>query len=179
MGFKIDDFIGAYSDFSRGYLFYARISNSPVEILKDHPYLVNTASLPTQTIEAITTKWQGAEYKFGGTNTFAEFTINFKSDTANALRTNFLEWMNKIHDPVSNAHGVPSDYFGQVDLTQLDSDGNSIMNYSLHRAWPSSISEISLDYGNKEISSFDVVFTYQYHVIDDIQAGPSATEASA
>jgi len=178
MGFNIDSMIGAYKDFARGYLFYARV-NAPVAIDSNHPYLVNSTSLPAQTIEPITTNWQGTEYKAGGTNTFAEFTITFKSDVANQIRRSFLIWMEKIHNPVTNVHGVPSEYFGQVDLTQLNTSGDAIMSYSLINAWPSGVTEIGLDYSNKAWSTFDVSFTYQYHVVDAVYGGSvSAVEAN-
>ena len=176
MGFNLDSMIGAYKDFARGYLFYARV-NSPVAIDSNHPYLVNSTSLPTQTIEAIPTNWQGNEYKIAGTNTFAELSITFKADIGQGLRTSFLNWMQKIHDPVSNVHGTPSEYFGSVDLTQLNIDGDGIMSYSLVNAWPSAVGEIGLDYGSKEFSTFDVTFTYQYHVVNDIFDGTPATDA--
>lgn len=167
MGFRLDDMIGKYKDFARGYLFYANVTG-PVPIDADHPYLVNAANLPAQSIEPITTNWQGNEYKIGGTNTFAEFTLTFKADVGQDLRTSFLQWMQQVHDPVSNVHGIPSDYFGTVMLTQINTQGEAVMSYNLVNAWPSGVGEVSLDYGNKEISTFDVTFTYQYHVVDDI-----------
>ncbi len=177
MGFNLDSMMGAYKDFARGYLFYARISG-PIGFGKDHPYLVQSTTLPAQTIEPIPTSWQGNEYKIGGVNTFADFTINFKSDVKQELRRKFLEWMKIIHDPVSNEHGSPSDYFGQVDLTQINTDGKRVMSYSLIHAWPNSIGEITLGYDSKEISTFDVNFTYQYHYVDSVFDGTPATEAS-
>ena len=178
MGFNLDDMIGKYKDFARGYLFYAKVT-SPVGIDGDHPYLVSTASLPAQTMETTSTSWQGNEYKFATVNTFDTVEVTFRSDTAQGLRNDFLRWMQKIHDPVSNIHGFPGEYFGQVDMTQLDVSGEGIMSYSLINAFPSAIGEIGLDYGSREISTFTVTFTYQYHVIDTIYDGAiGATEAT-
>lgn len=177
MGFNLDDMIGKYKDFARGYLFYANVT-SPVSIDGDHPYLVNSTSLPVQTLETTSTNWQGNEYKFATVNTFDTFEITFKSDVSQGLRRNFLSWMKMIHDPVSNNHGFPGDYFGQVDLTQLNTSGDGVMSYSLINAFPSSVGEVSLDYGTREVSTFSVTFTYQYHVVDDIYDGTvNATEA--
>ena len=178
MGFNLDSMVGKYKDFARGYLFYAKVTGKGGTFDKDHPYLVNSTTLPAQSIEPITTNWQGNEYKIGGTNTFSDFTISFKSDTNQSLRTSFLQWMKLIHDPSSNVHGKPMDYFGQVDLTQLDVEGKPIMSYSLINAWPSGVGEVTLDYGTKELSTFDVTFSYQYHVVDSIFDGIAASEAS-
>ena len=177
MGFNLDDMIGKYKDFARGYLFYVKVT-SPVGIQRDHPYLVSTASLPAQSLETTSTNWQGNEYKFATVNTFDTFEITFKADVVHELRTNFLTWMKQIHDPVSNIHGNPADYFGQVDMTQLNSSGVGIMDYSLINAFPSAVGEISLDYGTREISTFTVTFTYQYHIVNSIYAGVPATEAT-
>lgn len=178
MGFNLDSMMGAYKDFARGYLFYARISSPATAFNQKHPYLVQSTTLPAQSIEPITSNWQGNEYKIGGVNTFADFSITFKSDTAQELRTSFLTWMKKVHDPVSNVHGKPDGYFGQVDLTQIDTEGKKVMSYSLINAWPSGVGEITLGYESKEISTFDVTFAYQYHVVDGIFEGPKATPAS-
>ena len=178
MGFNLDSMIGAYKDFARGYLFYARITSPASALDQNHPYLVQSTTLPAQSIEPITTNWQGNEYKIGGTNTFSDFTITFKSDTAQDLRVKFLEWVKVVHDPVSNVHGKPSDYFGTIDLTQIDVEGAKVMSYSLINAWPSGIGEVTLDYSNKEISTFDVTFAYQYHVVNGIFEGTPATPAS-
>ena len=181
MGFKLDDMIGKYKDFARGYLFYVKVDTGTVagvSLLPDHPYLVSSAKLPAQTIEAIPVPWQGQEYKLGGTSTFEAFDITFKSDVAQELRRNFLVWMNAIHNPVSNEHGLPGNYFGQVDLTQLNGQGGPVMSYSLVNAFPTAIGEVSLDYSTKEISTFNVTFTYQYHVMEGISGGVPATPVS-
>ena len=179
MGFNLDSMIGAYKDFARAYLFYARVNApSSTGLLADHPYLVNSTTLPAQTVEPITTNWQGNEYKIGGVNSFSDFTVTFKSDRDQKLRSGFLSWVKMIHDPVSNVHGKPSEYFGSIDLTQINTEGKKVMSYSLVNAFPTSIGEVSLGYDSKEISTFDVTFAYQYHVVDGIFDGSAAKEAS-
>lgn len=168
MGFNINDMVARYSDFARSYLFYAQISLSPVNLPPDHPYLVTSTTLPAQTIEPIDTNWQGLVYSIGGTSTFEDFEITFKCDTAQELRKQFLNWMVMVHDPQTNVHGVPSEYFGMVGLTQLDVNGNGIVRYDLLNAWPTSVGEITLDYSSKEVSTFPVTFKYTYHTISNV-----------
>ena len=181
MGFKLDAMIGKYKDFARGYLFYAQVDTGPVagvSIQQDHPYLVKSTTLPKQTIEVGEVDWQGNKYKFGKTSTFDAFTITFRCDTAQALRNEFLIWMKQVHDPVSNIHGNPGSYMGNVDLTQLNGQGEAVTSYKLVNAWPSDVAEITLDYSSTEISEFVVTFTYQYHQVDGIFAGIPATNVS-
>ena len=179
MGFKLDAMMGKYKDFARGYLFYAEvIPPSGIGIQSNHPYLVKSASLPKQTIEVSEVDWQGNKFKFANTSTFDTFAITFRSDDVQSLRREFLGWMNKIHNPVSNVHGYPGDYMGTVDLTQLNPQGDPIMSYKLVNAFPSDVAEIGLDYGTKDPSEFAVTFTYQYHVIDTIIPGTPANAVS-
>lgn len=177
MGFNINDMVARYSDFARAYLFYAQISVSPVSIPVNHPYLVSSTSLPAQTIEPIDTNWQGLVYSFGGTNTFEDFTVTFKCDTGQDLRSQFINWMYKIHNPETNVHGNPAEYFGIVGLSQLSVDGTPIMKYDLINAWPTSVGEITLDYSSKEVSTFDVTFKYTYHTIAAIDGSEGAMGA--
>jgi hypothetical protein len=168
MGFALDDMIGKYKDFARGYLYYAQITSSPINLLGDHPYLVSSTQLPSQTLDTTEVQWQGNTYKFGTTASFENMDVTFRSDVAQDLRRGFLHWMAIGHDPVTNVHGNPGDYFGTVGLSQLDGNGAPIMKYDLINAFPSSVGEVSLDYGSKEISTFTVSFTYQYHTVDDV-----------
>ncbi len=176
MGFKLDDMMGKYRDFARGYLFYAQvIPPGGISIQQDHPYLVKSTTLPKQTVEVSEVDWQGNKYKVANTSTFDTITITFRSDTAQSLRREFLMWMKKIHDPVSNIHGLPSEYQGTVDLTQINAQSSPIMSYKLVNAFPSDIAEVTLDYSSKEMSEFGVTFTYQYHIVDSVFSGPPAT----
>lgn len=168
MGFNINDMIATAGNYARNYLFYAKVTADPVGLAVDYrlPYLVSSTTLPVSTIEPLVSAWQGMEYKFGGVQTFDTFEIIFKCDEFQDLRRRFVMWMNMVHDPETNIHGNPSDtggYMGSVSLTQINTQGNPIMTYMLHKAWPSTVGEVTLDYTSKEISTFTVTFTYTYH----------------
>lgn len=172
MAFNINDFMGKYKDFSRSYLFYCKILGGPAGLLPtEHAYLVDSTSLPAQTIDPLTTNWQGHAYKIAGNSTYADFTITFKSDVAHTLRRGFLSWTNTIHNPVTNVHGTPGEtggYFSTVVLEQLNTIGDVIQTYNLVGAWPSSVGEMALAYGTKELQTFSVTFNYQYHTISGV-----------
>jgi hypothetical protein len=53
-GFNIDEYIGAYEDYARAYLFYCQINSSNFEE-PNHRFLVSATSLPTETLEEIIT----------------------------------------------------------------------------------------------------------------------------
>lgn len=177
MGFNIQSLVSSASDYARDYLFYAQVSKSPVglEFSSTHKYMVSSTTLPSQTVEPITTNWQGMEYSIGGTTSFEDFTISFKCDPAQATRGMFLQWMNMIHDPSTNIHGLPVMYFGTIGLSQLNGFGIPTVRYDLQHAWPTVVGEVSLDYSSKDISKFDVTFKYLYHTISDVGLAGSAT----
>ena len=169
-GFDLNSFIGANKDFARGYTFYASITNAPVDKINDSNtrFLVKTSSLPVGTVNPIETNWQGFKYKLGGVQEFTDFTIGFNIDPVEAnIRTAFVEWQRMIHDPLTNNHGDPTKYMGNIELRHLDHrTGKEIAIYKLNRAWPTTVGEVSLDYAGAEVATFDVTFAYQYHTVN-------------
>ena len=64
--FNLDGFMNKVKDYSRPYLFYCKIFNSPLS--GDHVYLVKSTKLPAQTITKTEADWQGNKYKLATTN---------------------------------------------------------------------------------------------------------------
>lgn len=165
--FSIDQMIGAYKDFARGYLFYLRVEGAPVNIDQNHHFLVNATSLPTSSITEIQANYQGNIYKLPTTHEFEAFTVTFRVDEGMNIRANMLAWQNLIHDPETNIHGNPGDFIpgATIFVWQVDNENNPTMTYELHGVWPQSVAAQTLDYGTKEIATFDVTFSYQYHTV--------------
>jgi hypothetical protein len=168
MAFNIDAMTGKYSDFMRNYLFYCKITAAPVALNANHPYLVTAANLPTQTIGQAEAAFQGNTYKVGTTTEFEDYTITFRADNAHALRKTFLDWAHLVHNPVTNVHGAPTAYHGEIALDHIGTDGQPKQKYKFIKVWVKTVGEIALDYTNKEFSTFPVTFAYQYHVIDGV-----------
>jgi hypothetical protein len=171
--FKLDTFIGANADFSRGYTFYATVTGNSMS--PNHRYLVKASRLPSSVITPTEVGWQGNKYKIGTVQTFADFTIDYQIDIDDMIRYDYESWVNYIHDPTTNLHGVvggfSSNYLGEVKLEHVShTTGNIIMTYILRGAWPSNLGEIVLDYTSTNTATFSVQFTYQYHVIEGITA---------
>jgi hypothetical protein len=169
--FDLRSFMSKNKDFARGYTFYATISNAPIAGLNesDKRYLVKTSSLPVGTVNPIETNWQGNKYKLGGVQEFTDFTIGFNIDPKkDNVRTQFVQWQNIVHNPQTNMHGNPDEYMADLKLEHLSHlDGSIIAVYQLIKAWPTTVSEVSLDYAGAEVATFDVTFAYQYHTIDE------------
>lgn len=170
---NINSYVAIASDYARNYLFYAAVSIPilPYFSTAHHSFLVSSASLPASNIEEMTTDWQGMTYKLGATQTFEDYTLTFKCDDAQILRSQFVTWTNLIHNPATNLHGIPRTYMGKVGLTQINPQNIPIMSYDLLYAWPKTVGEITLEHSSKEISTFDVTFSYLYHISDPIATG--------
>lgn len=175
--FNIDSFLAAYSDFAKGYTFYCKLDNVPggVNLLPDHHFLVKSTTLPQNTLGEAETDWQGNKAKIATTQEYEDFEITFKSDVRADLRNQLLRWNGLIHNPVTNAHGSPSQsggYLGTVILEHLNQQGEVITTYQLVGAWPKVVGTVTLDYASKEMVEFSVTFTYLYHLISDADGNP-------
>lgn len=165
-GLHVNDLKSNVSSFARAYLFNVFFVTAPVAIVGGEniaAYLVRSTTLPESVIEPIVTPWQGQEYKFGSTHTFSEWTCTFNSDEESELRLNMEEWKRLVHDPTTNAHGSPDEYFGTVRIELLRVTGAPSMTYILNQAWPSTVGALDVAQDSKEVAQFDVTFTYNWH----------------
>jgi len=169
-GFLTNFKTGVEGNFARAYLFYARIVNAPIEIPESQKYLVRSTSMPESTIEAIEVPFQGMVYKMGSTHTFSEWECTFNADNGMKLRQAFVNWQTAVHDPKTNTHGNPEDYFGQIEIEMLTpfqdfsgTDSTGTYKSTLFNAWPSSVGAIDLAYDSKDVAQFSVTFTYNWH----------------
>ena len=154
---------------ARGYLFYWR-PNIPGGDDATASKLVRSTSLPTSTINTINIPWQGYQYKIGGRHEYAEWSVTLTMDSPDMTRTPLLTWMNmKIHNPKTNLHGIPTDYFATQQVELIDPYSHApTQTYHLVDAWPSSVSEIALDYSSTDVATYSVTFAYQYFTIDGV-----------
>lgn len=169
--FNIESFRSNFRDGARGYLFYVK-PQFPADIGSDANraiYLVRSTSLPTTTLEEVVVPWQGYDYKLAGKYTFDDWTIMFNCDADADIYTWYMDWMRKVHDPVSNKHGHPNEYMEDQLVQLLNRDGQPVLQYKIVNAWPGSIGAMELAYDNAEVAQFEVTFKYMYHVIDRIR----------
>jgi hypothetical protein len=167
MGFNLDDFKSNFETGARAYLFYVRpVFPNALGFTAQATYLVKSATLPASTLEEIPVNWQGADYKIAGKRTFAPWAITFIVDKQALIQKYFLDWMNNILDPTTNIHGMPGQYFQTQEVWLLGNSGQPILKYQLKYAWPQEVGAVSLDYATNDLATFDVNFSYQYHVTD-------------
>lgn len=167
MGIHINDLKSNVEGYARGYLFNVFFEDTPIGALNggesQTAYLVRSSSTPTGTIEEITIPWQGQTQKIGSTHTFDTWSCTFNVDRNANIRKNMEAWQKQVHDPETNQQGIPNDYYGTVKLELLDVDGEPIMTYTLHHAWPSEVGGSEVSHENKEIMQMECTFQYNYH----------------
>ena len=131
-------------------------------------FMCKAAQLPASVINPIVVPFRGRQLQIAGDRTFATWTITVLNDTDFKLHRAFERWMNGINNMTDN-EGLtnPSDYQVDAFIDHLDRNGNTLKSYTLRGAFPTTISEIALDYGNNNaIETFDVTFRYQYFETD-------------
>ena len=94
---------------------------------------------------------------------FAELQAQFQLSTDLREKTFFETWQRLAFDPQSWALGYYDDYVGSVDIHQLDEQDNKRYGVQLIEAFPKTISEQSLGYGqNDTLHRISVTFSYRY-----------------
>jgi len=168
--FTIDGFKSNFRDGQRSNLFYF-IPAFPADAVtgdmnnERSVYLVKTAQMPQTTLEELTLNWQGYDFFIASKHTFNAIQITFNTDYNAYIRQNFEKWANLIHNPVTNEYALISEYMVDQRLQLVGYDGDPILEFKLHDAWPQDIAAANLDYATAEITQFDVTLRYQYHEI--------------
>jgi|TARA_B100001094_G_C17722609_1_gene572692 hypothetical protein len=139
---------------------YAQVGGEIEELA----FLCTGASIPAMTVGTVPVSFRGRVIKLAGDRTFADFTITVLNDTNFKLRNAFERWQNGINNMTDN-EGLtnPADYQVDAFLDHLDRNGNTIKSYTIRGAFPTTVSDIPLDYNEKtEVETFTVTLSYQY-----------------
>lgn len=168
--FDIESFRSNFGDGARQNLFYFLPTFPPDAIEGDmgnekSVYLVRNTSLPGVSLEEINVPWQGYDFYIGGKHTFEALTVTFNCDREAKIRLNFENWVNKIHDPITNEYAPISTYMLPQRMQLLGLDGTPTLEYTLQYAWPQAVGAATVDYATSDIVQFDVTFRYIYHTV--------------
>lgn len=173
--FNIEKFKSKFGDGAKGGLFYFRpawpTSISADVTSTDAIYLVKTATAPTTTLAEEILAWQGMDYKYAAKRTYGDLAVTFNVDIDAKIRMTFEKWSNFIHDPSTNLRSKSGDYMVDQKLQMVGYDGQVILEFTLHHAWPKEIGSIALDYASADTVTFDVTFAYIYHTLSFSETG--------
>lgn len=143
------------------------ITAAPVPVDIAASYLCSATSLPGQTMGAAIAMYRGREVKFAGDRTFAPWTTTFMNDTSMRSRALVEQWMQVMESRLTKVGATtPINYYGALQVDQLNKNGAIIRSYAFTDVFPIDISEVALDYGaNDQISTFSVTWQYQQFFI--------------
>ena len=144
------------------------------QLAKDRaPFLVSVAELPGQTVNPAIVQYRGREVKFVGDRIYAPFTITVLNDAEMSIRSAMEQWMGGMEDYVGKFGRLqPAEYQRDMQVFQLDRNGNALKQYRIANAFPVDLSPVALDFGaNDQISTFTVTFQYQHFTISNNPLG--------
>lgn len=175
MQFDIESFKNNFRDGARANLFYykpavpALVQNDVG--LEKMTYLVKSTSLPMRSLEEVLVQWQGFDFPFAGKSTFSEFTMTFNVDREAKVKKTFENWINLIHNPETNTYALTEMYMIDQRIQLLGYQGEVVLEYKLHNAWPRESGPIELSYDSTEIATFDVTWRYTHHTLSYSESG--------
>ena len=172
MAFKVSDFMGSVlpGGGARTGLFKLNIPATfpDVEDFFNSPEDVNmacqAASIPSGTIEPIEVAYMGRMFKLAGGRTFDEWPTTILVDEDYKSRHFIERWMDEINGNSTNRMGkVGTNYMQNIQVQQFSKGGQVGHTYTMMGAWPSSISEITLDWNETgTIAQFECSWAFQW-----------------
>ena len=173
--FNIEAFKAKFGDGAKTSLFYYQ-PQWPAGLQadvnqQDAIYLVKTAQMPSTALEEVTLNWQGFDWKFPGKHTYTDLVITFNVDLNAKIRNTFENWSNLCHDPSTNFYSTHNIYMADQRMQMLGYEGQVILEFLLHDAWPKEVGQMAMDYSSTEVVTFDISFTYSYHELSFTETG--------
>ena len=133
-------------------------------------FMCKSAALPASTVGTVELPFRGRVIKVPGDRTFESWTGTFYMDDAFELRGAYEKWIELTNTVDANtASAGMGDVLEDIVVTQMDKFNGSatqfkdIRQYKLVKAFPVSVSQVSLAYDNNDsYEEFDVEFAYPY-----------------
>lgn len=179
MAFNINEFKsrGLTKGGARPSLFQVQINPNVGEdtiSLDKFTFTCRASEVPAATIESVPVPYFGRQIKLAGDRTFADWSVTVMNDEDYIVRNMFEDWQNKINQLVGNVKLLPANSYKFSDalVTQFSKDGEPIRAYNFVGIFPTTISNMTLDWDNTNaIQTFDVTFAYDYWVPVQVGGG--------
>jgi hypothetical protein len=167
MAWSTNDFKAKVREFLRTYQFQCEII-FPTAVPGGTSDLVNilaqSTSLPGKKVTPENVDFAGQQYQIAGEVSYSDWKITFRIDDNMDVYKKFRAWSELIIGSELNLVAFPAQYKTNLNLYQLDANGNRITSITLNGAWAASISDIAYDTTSKNIATFDIDFSYDFSV---------------
>lgn len=146
--------------------------------VEEFTFMCRSASLPGMVVGVAQVPYFGRMIKLAGDRVYEDWAVRVINDEDFVVRNAFEAWQNRLAmldyatPAIENATAIGGHEVLYVDITvtQLAKDGlHALKRYHLKKAWPTQIGPIELAWdANDQIEEFDVNFSYDYFVTDEI-----------
>jgi len=134
------------------------LDSSPERLM----FMCCAAELPGKSFNATDARTYGATFQMPFVDVYAPLTFTFIVGTDMFERNFFDAWSYTIQDPETSDFNYVSEYATTVSISQLDEFDNINYTAILYQAWPITIGQMTLEYGQfNSYHKLPVTFTYR------------------
>lgn len=94
--------------------------------------------------------------------TYPPVQISAIVDNNSESKLFFDNWANQVFDRETRTSGYYKDFIKDIDIVLTDKGDTPIYKVKLYEAYPKTVSDIQLDYSNKDIIRLQVSLAYRY-----------------
>jgi len=141
-----------------------------VSSAKSLKYRCETAQLPGRTFATTEQKTYGPIEKYPYLNTYNDLDLTFIIDDDMNQKVFFDAWMNYINPLYNNNMRYKGDYATTIVINQYDVTNQLTYSINLVDAYPISINQMDLNWGDDGYHKLNVTFAYTYWQNNSLQA---------
>ena len=133
------------------------------EIMRQLQFQCEAAAIPGITIETQDYRSYDMPAKIPGQKTLENLDLTFRVDRQFKVLQFFKQWTDKIYDPNTGDVAYFDEIKGKVEVQLMGQDGYSVLKVTADEAYPVSVHQITLDWGNDgEYAKLQVSFAFRY-----------------
>ena len=137
---------------------------------KSLKYRCETAQFPGRTFATTEQKTYGPIEKFPYLNTYNDLDLTFIVDDDMNQKVFFDAWMSYINPLYNNNYRYKGDYATTLVINQYDVSGEKTYSINLNEAFPISMNQMDLNWGDDSYHKLSVTFAYTYWQNNSLQA---------
>lgn len=134
--------------------------------LGDLDFNAKGSQLPSSELGTIEIPYHGRKLKIPGQRTFAEWTVTIMEESNMTVRKAIEAWIDSIDNAETGVMGSGAAMFADIKVSLLNTNGASVMVYTLYGAYPSNMASVDLSYDEQTAPlEYQITFNYSYHTV--------------
>ena len=135
--------------------------------INDFNFLCKATTLPGDTIETAAVTYMGRAINIPANRAAATWETTIYNDEGMEIRNNIESWIEQLNSHKTNLRAANmiqiQSYTGTLKVRTFAKAGTVIpKSYEFIDAWPSAISDITVDWETNEIQTYTVTWEYSY-----------------